>query len=236
MVLQITKEEYKFFSKPLLKEANEAAHREKRSKCIDPKILQHLSDNFIFYITRVFYHKKNEVRLMIITDENNTVELLDVSVTRYESLPSIEFFDNGKFEVHFSKRPYPNGRAWQEVEIKKPIRQQDKFRTEVLSKYDNTCAVCDNNHKSLLRAAHILPVVNGGPDTIKNGISLCVNHEIAFDRGIIEILPNYQVIAPQNIGVNVNKLKLPLKEEDYPSPNFLKDKLYFLNKTDGIAD
>lgn len=225
--------EYKFLSKSLLEEANNAAHREKRSKCINPNQFSKFSDDFIFYIIKKFYHRKNEVRLMVIIDEDQNFELLDVSITRYLSFPSIKYFDDDTFEVQLSERPYPNGREWQETEIKKPVRQQDKFRSEVLSKYNYTCAVCDNNHKSLLRAAHILPVANGGPDSINNGISLCVNHEIAFDRGIMKILPDYQISCSKNIGINVEILRLPSNKDDYPSPRYLEEKIELLSNTKG---
>ena len=39
---------------------------------------------------------------------------------------------------------------------------------------------------SILRAAHIVPVAKGGSDEIENGLCLCTNHEIAFDRCLIK--------------------------------------------------
>ena len=217
-------EEYKFLSKGLLKEANKSAHREKRSRCINPEIVNNLPLDFVYYVVRMFYHRKNEVRLQIIINEEGNTELLDMSVTRYMSLPTIKFLEAGKFEVNFSERPYPSGREWQEKEIKKPVRKQNKFRKEVLLKYNSTCSLCSIKEKSLLRAAHILGVTEGGPDTINNGICLCVNHEIAFDKGKIKILPSFKVIAPKGIGVEVDKLKLPSDKEDYPSSDYLKEK------------
>ena len=222
--------EYKFFSKPLLKEANEAAHREKRSRCINPLVIDSLPLDFIYYVSGFIYHKKNELRLTIIIDKSGKSELLDISVTRYQSLPTIRYFEDGNFDVKFSERPYPNGRKWQEIEIKKPLRNQIQFRKTVLSAYSKCCALCDLNETSLLRAAHILDVKNGGPDTIENGICLCVNHEIAFDNGIIQINPDYSVIAPKNLGVCVNEIKLPIDKCLNPSPDFLKQKLKLIDK------
>lgn len=218
-------EEYRFFSKGLLKEANKAAHREKRSRCLDPKMVDNLPLDFVYYVVSTFHHKKNEVRLQILMNDKGNTALLDTSVTRFMSLPKIMHFDDGKYEISFSERPYPNGREWQETEIKKPVREQRKFRKEVLLKYGYTCAMCSISETSVLRAAHILGVKDGGPDTIDNGICLCVNHEIAFDNGKIKILPDFNIIAPTGMGVEVDSLKLPLKEEDYPSPIFLREKL-----------
>ncbi|WP_157209075.1 HNH endonuclease [Mariniflexile maritimum] len=217
-------EELRFFSKPLLKEANYAAHREKRSKCINPELIENLSLNSIYHVLKFWYHKKNELRLFVEINDKGEFELLDTSITRYESLPIIRYFDNGKYEIDFQKRPYPNGREWQETEIKKPVRKQSKFRKNVLEAYSNCCAVCDINQPSLIRAAHILNVKDGGPDTINNGIALCVNHEIAFDIGILTITTDYKVKTKNDIGVQLQKLKLPKSKNYYPNKEYLKKK------------
>lgn len=223
-----------FLPKALLKEANDAAHREKRSRCIDPKLVNNIPNEFDCFIKNKFYHKKNEIRLEVEIDVNGTTKFLDISITRYLTLPTRKYLDNEVFEDIYPERPYLNEREWQEVEIKKPLRKQTKFRREVLSSYNFTCAICSINEKNLLRAAHILGVAEGGIDTINNGITLCVNHEIAFDQGKIKILPNYEVVAPSGIGVEVSKLKLPSNNSDYPSPENLLLKLKLLMKVINI--
>lgn len=224
-------EEYRFFSKPLLKEANEAALREKRNKCINPSVIEFLSLDYLYYVVKFIYHRKNELRLFIEIDESGKFELLDTSITRFESLPMIRYFEDGKYDVIFSERPYPNGREWQESEILKPIRKQSTFRKKILEAYDNCCSVCEMNALGLLRAAHILDVKDGGPDTIDNGIALCVNHEIAFDKGLLVIQPNYSVECLDNLGVTVDKIKLPKDENYYPSAEYLKKKIELNNKS-----
>ncbi|HSH50921.1 MAG TPA: HNH endonuclease [Bacteroidales bacterium] len=222
-------EEYRFFSKPLLEEANNAAHREKRNKCIDHSIIASLSIDNVYHVVKFMYHRKNELRLFIEIDKTGRVELLDTSITRYESLPIIRYFEDGSYDVKFSDRPYPNRREWQESEVLKPIRKQSTFRKKVLEAYDYCCSICELNEVGLLRAAHILDVKNGGPDTIDNGISLCVNHEIAFDKGLIVIHPDYSVECINNLGVTVKRLKLPKIKENYPSSEYLRRKIELLN-------
>lgn len=221
--------EYRFFSKPLLKEANDAAHREKRNKCIKPSTIESLPLDHIYLVVKFMYHRKNELRLIIQTGENGKIELLDTSITRFESLPTIRYFEDGKYDVRFSERPYPNRREWQESEVLKPIRKQSQFRKKLLKVYNNCCSVCGLNEPSLLRAAHIVDVKNGGPDTVENGIILCVNHEIAFDNGLIIIHPNYIVECSGNLGVTVERLKLPLNKNNLPLAEHLKRKIE-LNK------
>lgn len=218
-------EEYKFFSKPLLKEANEAAHREKRSRRINPLTIDLFPLDFIYRVDSFIYHRKNELRLIVIIDESGKSELLDVSVTRYNSLPTIRYYEDGSYDLELSERPYPNGREWQESEVKRPVRKQQQFRNKVLMAYNDCCSLCDLKETTLLRAAHILDVIKGGPDTLDNGIALCVNHEIAFDKGIIRINPDYSVVCPNDLGVSVNRLKLPINKNHYPSPEFLERKL-----------
>jgi putative restriction endonuclease len=217
-------EEYRFFSKALLKEANDAAHREKRSKCINPSFIESLSYNSVFHVVSFLFHKKSELRLFVEVKIDGKIELLDTSITRYNSLPIIRYFENGEYEIDFQKRPYLNGREWQETEIIKPIRKQSKFRKDILEAYSNYCAVCDINEPRLIRAAHILNVKHGGLETIDNGIALCVNHEIAFDNGILIIGVDYHVATKSEIGVLVNKLKLPKNRNHYPNVEFLRKK------------
>lgn len=209
-------EEIKFFSKGLLREANKAAYREKRRCCIDPKKLETFPLNFVYYVPRFFYHKKNELRLFIRIDKDDHWVLLDVSITRYETLPSIILYEDDTYEIKFNKRPYLNQREWQETETIKPVRQQAKFRQNVLKAYNNNCAVCNIKDKNLLRAAHIIDVKYGGDDEINNGICLCINHEIAFDRGLLQILPDYSIRHSGDIGVIVATLKLPIDISNHP--------------------
>jgi hypothetical protein len=61
------------------------------------------------------------------------------------------------------------------------------FREEVLASYNNKCAICRCQEISLLQAAHIEPVACGGNDDKSNGISLCANHHLMLDNGLIEI-------------------------------------------------
>jgi hypothetical protein len=62
-----------------------------------------------------------------------------------------------------------------------------KFREQVLNAYDYKCAICRCAEKQLLEAAHINAVAEGGTDNPENGICLCANHHIMFDRDLIKI-------------------------------------------------
>lgn len=75
-------------------------------------------------------------------------------------------------------------RARKSVEMWK---RNQKFRKAVLESYGNQCAICHCDEVCLLEAAHITPISEEGSDSPENGICLCANHHIMFDKGLITI-------------------------------------------------
>lgn len=60
---------------------------------------------------------------------------------------------------------------------------QARFAFDVLKRYGDSCAVCDVSVPGLVQAAHLLSKKKSGSDDPRNGLPLCANHHIAFDRG-----------------------------------------------------
>jgi putative restriction endonuclease len=217
-------------------EANEAAIREKRSNPMRIEFVNNLPEHLLYPVVQHFYHTHNEIRLNVILDYEGNHVWLDVSELRFNSLPTAKRYEDGTVEYESneeieSKRPYPNRRKWQETVVRKPVRKQAKFREIVLEAYGSQCAVCSVNNPELLRAAHIISVVDGGDDSINNGICLCVNHEIAFDRRILVITTEREVIVngENDLGIKCLKIRLPSKKEYYPSVDNLAKRLEILN-------
>ena len=78
------------------------------------------------------------------------------------------------------------------------------FKREIPKIYNNTCAISRMRidataNISLIDACHIVPFAESYNDTITNGIALCPNLHRAFDRGLIAISDNYEVLL-RNIG------------------------------------
>lgn len=222
-------EETKYFTKQLLIEYNNAAIRERRNRAINEKFLDSLPEDFLFPVIFMIYHAKNEIRVMIsFFDEGRA--FLDMTSERYNMLP-VAKWDNETQKLQLEdenrireKFPYKN-REWTEKVIKQPYRRQGKFRKEVLKAYNNTCAMCGINEPGILRAAHIIPVADGGSDDIKNGICLCVNHEVAFDKGLIKIKPDGTIkLKSGKLEATFDKILYPKDEENYPSVEFLQKK------------
>lgn len=86
-------------------------------------------------------------------------------------------------------------------------KQRDfHFRELVLESYDRKCAICRCPIEAVLQSAHLkgheVAYSNLCEDRPGNGICLCANHHLMYDKGIIEI-----DIVNHTIRVSDNKVK-----------------------------
>jgi putative restriction endonuclease len=110
------------------------------------------------------------------------------------------------------------------------------FRKIVLRAYDERCAVTglkfiNGSGRAEAVAAHIRPVEASGPDIISNGVALSGTAHWMFDRGLIsladdlEILVSRQVNDPDSVRTLINKSGraiAPRRASDRPHPHFLQ--------------
>ncbi len=110
------------------------------------------------------------------------------------------------------------------------------FRRIVLRAYDERCAVTglkliNGFGRAEVAAAHIRPVEANGPDIVSNGVALSGTAHWMFDRGLItladdlEILVSRQVNDPDGVRALINKSGraiAPSRPSDRPHPHFLK--------------
>jgi putative restriction endonuclease len=110
------------------------------------------------------------------------------------------------------------------------------FRRVVLRAYDERCAVTglkliNGSGRAEVVAAHIQPVEASGPDIVSNGIALSGTVHWMFDRGLIsladdlEILVSRQVNDPDGVRALINKngrAREPGRTSDRPHPHFLQ--------------
>jgi hypothetical protein len=67
--------------------------------------------------------------------------------------------------------------------------RDSKFSGAVLNAYERRCAMCGLS-LGLVQGAHIYPAsAPGSRDETRNGLALCANHHLAFDRYLIAVLP-----------------------------------------------
>jgi putative restriction endonuclease len=109
------------------------------------------------------------------------------------------------------------------------------FRRVILDAYDRRCAVTglkliNGGGRAEVDAAHIRPVEANGPDTINNGIALSGTAHWMFDRGLIglsddlEILISRQVNDRESIRALINRTGsalAPHRISQRPHPHFL---------------
>ena len=112
---------------------------------------------------------------------------------------------------------------------------QSFFRDAVLASYNFSCAMCSLSIPSMLNASHIIPWSRSKERRVDpcNGLSLCVLHDRAFDRGLITIDECYRVILSKEfkqkgksqifeVGFsNISGKKIKMPERFYPDQNAL---------------
>ncbi|MBB3978438.1 putative restriction endonuclease [Rhizobium azooxidifex] len=110
------------------------------------------------------------------------------------------------------------------------------FRRLVLQAYDKRCAITglkliNGGGRAEVDAAHIRPVEASGPDILTNGIALSGTAHWMFDRGLISlsdelnILVSRQVNDPESIWGLINKTGMaivPSRPFERPHPHFLR--------------
>jgi hypothetical protein len=70
-----------------------------------------------------------------------------------------------------------------------------QFGSTVIRAYGERCALCNIDLK-LVQGAHIHPVAAGtSNDDVSNGVCLCANHHLAFDRHYIHIEPSTRQVT-----------------------------------------
>lgn len=128
----------------------------------------------------------------------------------------------------------PADRVVERMLVNRAIRNA-AFRRAVLDAYDDTCAVTglrivNGGGRAEAQAAHIVPVADGGPDIVQNGIALSATAHWLFDRHLISVDENWRMMVSHNripssllsIFVPHDKLiGLPVDRALWPHPAFL---------------
>ena len=118
---------------------------------------------------------------------------------------------------------------------------QNLFRSMVLANYSNHCAISGIDIPDLLLASHIVPWADSPQERLnpENGICLSALYDRAFDKGLIGIKENYEVVLSQELKqkndnayfrsyfMPIDGLKLHLPQKYLPRKEFLQ---YHLDK------
>jgi putative restriction endonuclease len=119
--------------------------------------------------------------------------------------------------------------------LSRPVRDE-AFRQAVQDAYGQTCAMTglrliNGGGRAEVQAAHIRPVNDRGPDSVRNGVALSATVHWMFDRGLVSIgpPPDYRILVanrglPDNVTRLFNpdgRLRLPGSPLLRPAPAFL---------------
>jgi len=121
-----------------------------------------------------------------------------------------------------------------EMTVSRPFRDK-AFTKAVRFAYENQCAMTglrliNGGGRPEVQAAHIKPVAENGPDTIRNGLALSGTFHWLFDRGLISVTDDYQIIVadkkvPEQARRMLNsdgKMILPKDLSSRPNPLYLR--------------
>jgi putative restriction endonuclease len=156
-----------------------------------------------------------------------------------EALPLLPRLDRDAPLSDFDEEQTPFGFDQQRDRVSLTISRilRDRvFRRVVLRAYDERCAITglkliNGGGRAEVAAAHIRPVEASGPDIVSNGIALSGTAHWMFDRGLIGLADNLEVLIsrqandPASVRSIVNKSGCalePRRLSDRPHPHFLK--------------
>lgn len=99
----------------------------------------------------------------------------------------------------------PTNKSTERLSVTKTRIYQDVLKTHISRTYQNCCALCNVDQKELLNASHIIPwSVNS--DTrlhLDNSILLCSFHDKLFDKGLITLDEEFNVLLSKKLSSNV---------------------------------
>ncbi|MBP1851193.1 HNH endonuclease [Rhizobium halophytocola] len=94
--------------------------------------------------------------------------------------------------------------------VNRPFRDA-KFRQHIRRVYDRTCAftglkLINGGGRPEVEAAHIVPVEKGGNDSVQNGIALSGTVHWMFDRGLLSLADDYEILCSRHLNYDVSHI------------------------------
>ena len=121
-----------------------------------------------------------------------------------------------------------------ELTVLRPFRDR-AFKRVIRSAYDNQCAMTglrliNGGGRPEVQASHIKPVSSHGPDAIRNGLALSGTLHWLFDRGLISVADNHEIlVARKGVPDQVSRLFnadgriiVPKDRASQPHPYYLR--------------
>lgn len=159
-------------------------------------------------------------------------ETLDAELPRMNSDDEEEVFEVQDSQQAEFLSPAP--RRTMETTFTRKVRSRI-FRRQVVRAYDKTCAFTglrfiNGGGRAEVQAAHIRPVEADGPDSLNNGIALSGTVHWMFDRGLLSLSNDGEILVSRHINntdetdrllVSDRRARLPSNLSDRPHPAYL---------------
>ncbi len=183
---------------------------------------------------RISGRAQSAVRPISVTDFKRITE-----IGLADGAPLLPRFDNdvrlSGFEEEQAPFIFDQQRDRVSVNMSRFLRDR-VFRRVVLRAYGERCAITglkliNGSGRAEVAAAHIRPVEASGPDIVSNGIALSGTAHWMFDRGLISLTDNLEILVsrqtndPDGIRSIINKTgraSFPQRISDRPHPHFLR--------------
>lgn len=168
--------------------------------------------------------------------DRDFLRILDIGfASEIETLPRV---DNYTEEPGFAEGQepflYDDERTRVDQTISK-ISRSRVFRKHVLEAYDSRCAftglkLINGGGRAEVEAAHIQPVAHNGPDVVRNGIALSGTVHWMFDRGLISLSDQADILVSRyandpdqiwNLVAKSKKASFPKTQALQPHPSYL---------------
>lgn len=118
--------------------------------------------------------------------------------------------------------------------VSRPFRDR-VFRSAVINAYGSRCAISglkfiNGGGRAEVEAAHIRPVERHGPDSVNNGLALSGTAHWMFDRGLIALEDNLDIIISRYVNdlESIDRLVSPSRRAITPSDPSLRPHPRFL--------
>jgi len=142
--------------------------------------------------------------------------------------------DHDKSSAGFEEPIQNFERPIAEMTVSRPFRDQ-AFKRAVRTAYANRCALTglcliNGGGRPEVQAAHIMPVTDNGPDSIRNGLALSGTFHWLFDRGLISIDDDHKILIAKNklpdqirkLLSSDGKIIAPKDHRYWPHPYYLR--------------
>ncbi len=166
--------------------------------------------------------------------EEDYMKIVALAAVEVSELPR---FDNAEFEVGEANQDpfvFDAERETVEVVLNKKVRAR-LFREKVISAYDKQCALTgmrliNGRGRAEVQAAHIKSVEYDGPDSVNNGIALSGTIHWMFDRGLVSVSDDYEILVSRKVNnadevdrlINKDRrVILPKNEAEWPHSKYL---------------